>query len=52
MGSYFWFNILKDIDHNTLIILFLVAFTIYIISTYYKYKFELENKSDLNDDKK
>jgi hypothetical protein len=52
MDSYFWFNIFKDIDHNTLIVLFLITFTIYLISTYCKYKLELEDKSDSKDDKK
>ena len=48
MDSYFWFNIFKDMDHNTLIVVFLIAFTTYIITTYYKYKSELEDKSDSN----
>ena len=52
MSSYFWLSIFKDMDHNTLIVVFLITFTAYIISTYYKYKFELEDKSDSNDDKK
>lgn len=52
MDSYFWFNIFKDIDHNTLIVIFLISFAVYIISTYYKYKLKIEDKSDSNDGKK
>ena len=49
MGSYFWFNIFKDMDHNTLIVVFLIAFTVYIISTYYKFKLEEDDKFDESD---
>ena len=50
MSSYFWFTIFKDMDHNTLIVVFLITFTIYIISTYLKFKTEEELKSENNKD--
>jgi uncharacterized membrane protein len=49
-GSYFWFNICKDMEHDKLIVLFIITFTIYIISTYYKLKLENEIKSESKED--
>lgn len=49
MNSYFWFTIFKDMDTDKLIILFIITFTVYIISTYYKFKLEEDDKSDESD---